>query len=214
MEIVDQLVDRLLSSNEVLLLVDEIYSNSKFNVWPKKENIFRSLQLCPISKTKIVILGQDPYYQPNVADGLAFSTKSSNTPASLKNIFDEIKSEYPNSSFKSNSLESWSNQGVLLLNTSLTVIENKPLSHEHEWIWFINELINIINNNCKDIIFMLWGLKAQNWSKIINNNHIILSTSHPSPFSVDKGFKGSNIFKHANEILFKLNKKPINWNTE
>ncbi|MBD5423235.1 MAG: uracil-DNA glycosylase [Mycoplasma sp.] len=209
---IDKLLHKIIKSQKYENRLNNIYSSNK-NIFPNRNDVFRAFKLCPLSKTKVVIFGQDPYYTKGVADGLAFSTRSNKTPASLKNIFKEIKLEYPNSLFSSNNLESWANQGVLLLNTSLTVEENLPLKNSLLWMDFIREILNLINNHCNNIIFVLWGNQAIKLKKYISKNHYILESSHPSPLSANKGFIGNNHFKKINEILKSLNLDTINWNT-
>ena len=206
-------IDSLLNSKEVIDLVEQIYSTNK-NVFPKKINIFRSFELIKNANLKVVIFGQDPYYQFGVADGLAFSSQQHKTPASLKNIFKEIKNEYPNIINKSNDLSCWAKQGVLLLNTSLTVEENNPLSHSLLWEKVIDNVIKILNESEEHLVFVLWGNNAkQIRSKINKNKHIILSSAHPSPFSANKGFFGNGHFKKINDHLRKQNKNEIDWST-
>ena len=209
---IDKLLHKIIKSQKYENRLNNIYSSNK-NIFPNRNDVFRAFKLCPLSKTKVVIFGQDPYYTKGIADGLAFSTRSNKTPASLKNIFREIKLEYPNSLFSSNNLESWANQGVLLLNTSLTVEENLPLKNGLLWMDFIKEILNLINNHCNNIIFVLWGNQAIKLKKYISKNHYILESSHPSPLSANKGFIGNNHFKKINEILKSLNLDTINWNT-
>ncbi|WP_022935687.1 uracil-DNA glycosylase [Mesomycoplasma moatsii] len=213
MKQVDIKVKGLINSDKTQSILEKIYSNSEQNVFPKKENIFKALELCPLSQTKVVIFGQDPYYQINVADGLAFSSQNKITPASLKNIFKEIKNEYPNATFNTNDLSCWAKQGVLLLNSSLTVVEQQPMSHNNKWDFFINEIINFINNDLEVVIFLLWGSNAKKFKKQINDKHFVLTSAHPSPLSADKGFFNNGHFKRVNEILKLLNKKEINWST-
>ena len=202
---------KILNSPKTQRLIDEIYKQN--NICPKKENVFNAFKFCNLNDLKIVIFGQDPYYQKNVADGLAFSTKENKTPASLVNIFKELKNEFPNFICNSNNLQLWAQQGILLLNTSLTVEQDKPLSHKEKWDFLIYDIIDLINQNNKNVIFLLWGNQAKKWKKFIDiNKHYVLETSHPSPLSANKGFLGSNIFQKSNNLLKKLDKKPIDWN--
>lgn len=196
----------------------EVIKNEYENkiIFPSKENIFKAFKLCPINKTKVVIFGQDPYYQDGVADGLAFSTKQLKTPASLQNIFRELKNQFPNIKIQTNDLSYWARQGVLLLNTSLTVEKNKPNSHkEIGWDYFIKKVIEYINDNLSGVIFVLWGNNAKSLVKYINSNkHHILTSAHPSPLSAYNGFFGNKHFIKINQILSEENKSEIDWNLE
>ena len=184
-------------------------------VYPSKNNIFNAFDLCEYKNLKVVILGQDPYHQPNQAQGLAFSTpKNIKNPPSLVNILKEIKSSLGyNSSYIEGDLTSLAKQGVLLLNTVLTVEDSKPNSHKDKgWEFFTDNIISYISNNKKDIIFLLWGAYAIKKSKLINkNNHHILTAPHPSPLSSYRGFFGCNHFFKTNQILKTLNKNEIKW---
>ncbi|MBR4025722.1 MAG: uracil-DNA glycosylase [Mycoplasmataceae bacterium] len=214
MDKIDDKLKQLISSKDIQNLINKAYNTTE-NVLPKKDNLFEALKLCPLSKTKVVIFGQDPYYTKGVADGLAFSTTSYKTPLSLQNIFKQIKTEYPNCQFKSNNLSTWAKQGVLLLNSCLTVIENKPLSHsELGWDKLIISIINLINENLENIVFVLWGNNAKKLINLIDQTkHFVLFSAHPSPLSANKGFFGNNHFKKINQFLIKVNKEPIDWNT-
>ena len=214
MDKIDDKLKQLISSKDIQNLINKAYNTTE-NILPKRENLFKALKLCPLSKTKVVIFGQDPYYTKDVADGLAFSTTSYKTPLSLQNIFKQIKTEYPNCQFKSNNLSAWAKQGVLLLNSCLTVIENKPLSHsELGWDKLIISIINLINENLENIVFVLWGNNAKKLINLIDQTkHFVLFSAHPSPLSANKGFFGNNHFKKINQFLIKVNKEPIDWNT-
>lgn len=178
---------------------------------PLKENIFRSLTFFDYEKTKVVILGQDPYHKKNMADGLAFSTQLNILPKSLNNIFKEI---YLSTGIcrKKPNLEDWAAQGILLLNTILTVELDKPLSNQNMgWEIFTKNLIKFLDCKNKNIIYLLMGKKAINYAKFIKNSKFILTTNHPSPLSCYINFFGTNAFKKINEILIILNLNPINW---
>lgn len=208
---IDEKLNELILSEKYQNIIKEIYKNK--NTVPSKENLFRAFKLSPLSKTKIVIMGQDPYYVKDMADGLAFSTNLNVVPKSLNNIFIEIKNEYPNVVFNSPSLTSWANQGVLLLNSSLTCEINKPLIHKNYWTSFVLEVINLINLYKENVVFVLWGMEAQKLENIINKEkHKILSSSHPSPLSATKGFFGNNHFLLINKFLKATNQEEINWN--
>lgn len=182
-----------------------------FIVYPPTPRIFYFSHFFPIEKTNVVILGQDPYHNAEQATGLAFDVpKKMRIPPSLANIRREVKKDY--SRAKCN-LEDWARQGVLLLNHTLTVTEKRPNSHSHiGWGEFTNKILEYINKNCKNVVFMLWGAFAMQKQKIVDDKeHLVLLTSHPSPFSYSKGFKDCGHFKKANEYLKENNKKEINW---
>ncbi|WP_185849119.1 uracil-DNA glycosylase [Blattabacterium cuenoti] len=190
-----------------------------FVCFPKQENIFSCFKYCSFKKLKVVIIGQDPYYKENQADGLCFSVSDGLPfPPSLKNIFTEVnnclnndkKNLYPTSG----SLIHWAKQGVLLLNSILTVRKDYPLSHKNiGWEFFTDQIIRTISNRKKNIVFLLWGKYAQRKISLINSfhNHYILKTSHPSPFSAHMGFFGSKHFEKTNDFLKKIGKKTILW---
>ena len=192
--------------------IEEEYKTK--TIYPPKKEIFNAFKLCPLNKTKVVILGQDPYHEKGQAHGLAFSTPEGHPiPRSLKNIFKEIQSEYDYPIPDSGCLEYWAKQGVFLLNTALTVEEGKANSHSKcGWQTFTDNVIKILNEQKNPIVFLLWGKQAELKKEILNNpNHLVLISSHPSPFSARRGFFGSNHFKLANEFLMKNNLKEIDW---
>ncbi len=182
-------------------------------VYPPKDKIFRSLKLVDYSKVKVVILGQDPYHGPHQANGLAFAVESGVlAPPSLKNIFKEIALEYPDFEAKTD-LENWAKQGVLLLNTVLTVRENCAFSHRGQgWELFTNKVIHSLNDMKTPVVFLLWGAAAQTKEAMITSPlHKILKAPHPSPLSSHRGFFGCGHFKKANEFLIENNLTPIQW---
>lgn len=188
------------------------YNNTE--IYPKKENIFNSLKLTSFSDTKVVILGQDPYHGENQAHGLSFSvTPKVKIPPSLKNIYKELKDdlgyEIPNNGF----LENWSKQGVLLLNTVLTVRKGEAYSHKGKgWETLTDAIIEKLNQREDPIVFILWGNGAISKEKIITNpRHLIIKSVHPSPLSARRGFFGSKPFSKTNEFLKSLGKETINW---
>ncbi|MBR4448432.1 uracil-DNA glycosylase [Methanobrevibacter sp.] len=183
-------------------------------IYPPYEEIFNAFKLTPIDNVKVVILGQDPYHEAGQAHGLAFSTPEGRPiPRSLKNIFKEINAEYGFPIPESGCLESWAKQGVFLLNTVLTVEDGNANSHSKcGWQTFTDDVIKILNNRNQPIVFLLWGKQAEKKKELITNpNHLVLITSHPSPFSARRGFLGCNHFKLANEYLAKNNMEEINW---
>lgn len=184
-------------------------------VFPKKENIFKAFTLTKLDNLKVVILGQDPYHGVGQAQGLAFSTPSNiKNPPSMQNILKEIESDLGRKSVCENGdLTTWAEQGVLLLNTVLTVQESKAGSHQKlGWEIFTDNIIKYISQNCNDIVFLLWGSPAIKKSNLIDKNrHHILSSAHPSPLSAYRGFFGCKHFSKTNDILKTLNKKEIIW---
>ena len=184
-------------------------------IYPKAENVFNALNACPYNNVKVVIIGQDPYHEPNQAHGLSFSVeKDVVLPPSLKNIYKEIEAEFGYSMPKSNgNLSSWAKQGVLLLNSVLTVQKGLANSHKGKgWEQFTSEIVKQLNRREKPLIFILWGNGAKNVGAVVDKNkHFVLSSAHPSPLSAYNGFFGCNHFKKANEILESLGEEPINW---
>lgn len=183
-------------------------------VYPRREAVFRALDLTPLQKVKAVILGQDPYHEPGQAHGLAFSVPDGiDLPPSLKNIYEEIRSEY-NCGFRtSGDLEAWARQGVLLLNTVLTVRAHEANSHAgHGWETFTDAVLEQLSQQDQPIVFMLWGNPAQKKERLIKGcGHLILKTSHPSPLSVYRGFRGCGHFRACNDFLIKNGIEPIDW---
>jgi len=184
-------------------------------IFPTEENVFNAFKISSFAITKVVIIGQDPYHKKGQAHGLAFSVPNGITPPpSLKNIFKEISSDLGIKMQEKGNLENLGEQGVLLLNTVLTVREKQPGSHQKlGWENFTNTVISKLSLEKKGLIFLLWGAFAHNKSSLINKRkHYILKTTHPSPLSAYKGFLGSKHFSKTNDILIKNNQKPINWN--
>lgn len=185
-------------------------------IYPKAENVFNSINQVPLEKIKVVIIGQDPYHEPNQAHGLSFSVENGvMLPPSLKNIFKEIEAETGVVN-KSGNLIKWAKQGVLLLNTVLTVERGKANSHKGMgWENITTKIIQIINEQNTPIVFLLWGSQAQSFAKYLNNpNHLVLKCAHPSPLSAFNGFFGCNHFVKANEFLTSHNVQPIDWSTD
>lgn len=181
---------------------------------PSPEKILKAFEITNFNDLKIVILGQDPYHGIKQANGLSFAVeKELKTPPSLKNIFIEVFEDTKEKPKASKNLEFWAKQGVLLLNSSLTV--NQGLANSHNkigWHLFTNKVLKEISNHKKNIVFFLWGKNAQKKRKFINHSkHLVLYTSHPSPLSVYKGFKGCKHFSKANEYLLKNNINKIIW---
>ena len=184
-------------------------------IYPDKYKIFEALKLTDYEDVKIVILGQDPYHGFGQAQGLSFSTpKEIKNPPSMMNILKEIKDDLQKDSVcVDGDLTPWAKDGVLLLNTILTVEESLPKSHHNlGWEIFTDNIIKYINDNCQDVIFLLWGSPAISKSKLIDiKKHHILTAPHPSPLSSYRGFFGCKHFSKTNEILKSLGKKEINW---
>lgn len=183
-------------------------------IFPNEENIFNAFNYTTFDNLKVVILWQDPYHWENQAHWLSFSVqKWVKIPPSLKNIYKELHNEYWYEIPEHGNLESWAQQWVLLLNSILTVEESQPASHAKIW-WekFSDNVISHISQEKQGIIFLLWWAFAQSKKTLIDTTkHIILETSHPSPFSAHRGFLWSQCFKKTNEILETYNKKPIDW---
>lgn len=183
-------------------------------IYPKMHNIYNALKYTDYNDVKVVIIGQDPYHGPNQAHGLCFSVQDNvPLPASLKNIFKELSSDvnipYP----RTGNLTKWAKQGVLLLNTVLTVREHLPNSHKNKgWEIFTSRVIELLNNRSEPIIFVLWGNDAKQKRTLITNpNHYVLTAAHPSPLSAYNGFFGCRHFSKINEILIQNKKQPIDW---
>ena len=184
-------------------------------VFPEKQNIFKAFSLTKLDNLKVVILGQDPYHGFGQAQGLAFSTPSNiKNPPSMQNILKEIENDLGKKSIcEDGDLTPWAKQGVLLLNTILTVEEAKPKSHHNlGWEVFTDNIIKYISDNCEDTIFILWGSPAISKTKLIDRKkHHILTAPHPSPLSSYRGFFGCKHFSQTNDILKSLNKEAIIW---
>ena len=184
-------------------------------VFPEKQNIFKAFSLTKLDNLKVVILGQDPYHGFGQAQGLAFSTPANiKNPPSMQNILKEINSDLGKKSIcEDGDLTPWAKQGVLLLNTILTVEEAKPKSHHNlGWEVFTDNVIKYISDNCEDTIFILWGSPAISKTKLIDRKkHHILTAPHPSPLSSYRGFFGCKHFSQTNDILKSLNKEAIIW---
>ena len=184
-------------------------------VFPEKQNIFKAFSLTKLDNLKVVILGQDPYHGFGQAQGLAFSTPANiKNPPSMQNILKEIQSDLGKKSIcEDGDLTPWAKQGVLLLNTILTVEEAKPKSHHNlGWEVFTDNVIKYISDNCEDTIFILWGSPAISKTKLIDTKkHHILTAPHPSPLSSYRGFFGCKHFSQTNNILKSLNKEAIIW---
>lgn len=199
---------------ELMQQVENEYQNTI--CFPPKELIFNAFEQFDFQQTKVVIIGQDPYHGTGEANGLCFSVNDGIAiPPSLKNIFSEINSEYDRLLFPtSGNLERWAKQGILLLNAGLTVRKDEANSHKHlKWNIFTDAVIRHLNENCENVVFLLWGNFAHKKGKIVDRNkHLVLETGHPSPLSANRGFWfGNNHFKQTNEYLKQNKKAEIEW---
>ena len=183
-------------------------------IYPDMYDIYNALHYTDYKNVKVVILGQDPYHGPGQAHGLSFSVKPGvQAPPSLMNIFKELHDDLgcyiPNNGY----LKKWADQGVLLLNTVLTVRAGQPNSHRNiGWEHFTDRVITLLNNREDPVVFILWGKNAQSKLNIINNpRHFIIKSPHPSPYSAHRGFFGSKPFSKANNFLISIGKEPIDW---
>ncbi len=184
-------------------------------IYPSAENVFNAFRLTEFSDVKVVILGQDPYHGPNQAHGLCFSVQPGvKTPPSLVNIYKELAQDIPGFEIPNHGyLKSWAEQGVLLLNTVLTVEQGQANSHANSgWETFTDHVIDALNQYGEKIVFLLWGAHAQKKGRMINRDkHYVLAGPHPSPLSAHRGFFGCKHFSKTNQILTALGKAPIDW---
>ena len=186
-------------------------------VYPKADEIFTAFHLTPLDKVKVVFIGQDPYHNEGQAHGLCFSVKPRvEIPPSLVNIYQELKDDLGCRIPNHGCLTSWADQGVLLLNTVLTVQAHKPMSHRGVgWEQFTDAAIQKVNEQDRPIVFILWGKPAQEKEKMLNNpKHLILKAPHPSPLSAYRGFFGSKPFSQTNNFLASHGVEPVNWQIE
>lgn len=184
------------------------------DIFPSKDNIFTALKLTSYEEVKVVIIGQDPYFNAGKAHGLSFSVPDNMPiPPSLQNIYKELESDLGIKPFSSGNLTKWAKEGVLLLNAILTVEKDKAASHKNlGWELLTDYIIKIINLKDEPVVFILWGNFAKAKKHLITNKkHLIIESSHPSPFACRSGFFGSKPFSKTNEFLIKNNIKPINW---
>lgn len=192
--------------------VREQYSISQ--VFPPGKEIFAAFDASPFHLTKVVIIGQDPYHGDGQANGLCFSVKPGiEMPPSLVNIFKEVCSDTGAPFPENGDLTRWANQGVLLLNSTLTVKAHTPKSHSGKgWEQFTDKVVHLLAEHCQNIVFILWGADAKRKCEFIDRNrHLVLSSAHPSPLSAYRGFFGNHHFSIANDYLIKHGKIPINW---
>lgn len=207
----------IINSSNIHLKLDSILNSinklDKNNIYPSSENIFRALNLTNFKDVKVVIIGQDPYHGKNEANGLAFSINNDvKITPSLRNIFKELQNDL-NIKRTNTDLSSWAKQGVLLINSILTVEKDKPLSHSDiGWQEITNFIIKYINDNKNHVVFVLWGNYANKFKNLIDSKkHYVIESSHPSPLSATRGFFGSKPFSKINNYLIKNNQSAIDW---
>ena len=189
------------------------YKSGK-TIYPKPQNIFNAFNLCPLSDVKVVIIGQDPYHEPGQAHGLCFSVENGiDLPPSLVNIYKEIESDIGHKSKTNGDLSYWAHQGVLLLNSTLTVQAHQAASHSGKgWETFTDAVIRAVSENRKNVVYLLWGSFAQKKADCVNaEQNLILKSAHPSPLSAYRGFFGNHHFSKTNEYLIAHGKTPIDW---
>lgn len=206
-----------LFSDEKYIKIREFLKHeySNYTVYPDMYDLYNCFRYTPLNKLKAVILGQDPYHEPNQAHGLCFSVKPNvPLPPSLQNIYKEIESDLGIKEPRCGDLTKWANEGVLLLNTTLTVREHIANSHSKcGWAWFTDSVIKLISENTENTVFILWGGNARSKAPLIDKNrHLILQCAHPSPLSAYNGFFGCKHFSKTNEYLISHGKSPIDWN--
>ena len=183
-------------------------------IYPEPKNIFNAFNLCPLPDVKVVIIGQDPYHEPHQAHGLCFSVESGvDLPPSLQNIYKEIESDLGRPSPTHGDLTSWAGQGVLLLNSTLTVAAHLAASHAgHGWEQFTDAVIRALAMRRENIVYMLWGSYAQRKAEFVDGTrNLILKSVHPSPLSAHRGFFGNHHFSRANEYIVQHGGQPIQW---
>ncbi|MDH5608441.1 MAG: uracil-DNA glycosylase [Cyclobacteriaceae bacterium] len=197
---------------ELVFFVKEEYNSRR--IYPPGSQVFRSFEFSPYEKTRIVILGQDPYHGPGQAHGLCFSVNDGvPLPPSLRNIYKEIKNDLGLEIPVSGNLQRWATQGILLLNATLTVRDGQPGSHQGKgWEQFTDRVISLLSENKENLVFMLWGSYAQKKGAMIDRSrHLVLEAPHPSPLSVHRGFFGCHHFSKANLYLEKHGLDKVDW---
>lgn len=210
-----KLLDKELAKPYMQQLRQQLMNDYKTDtVYPNHEDILKALELTSLEDVKVVILGQDPYHGPGQAHGLSFSVPNGiKTPPSLLNIFKELSTDLNVPRPTQTDLTPWARQGVLLLNTTLTVLAGSPLSHAFlGWETFTDEILKCINDERESVVFILWGAHALKKVKFIDRNkHLVITSPHPSPLSAYRGFLGSKPFSTTNEFLIQKSIKPIDW---
>lgn len=188
------------------------YSTQK--IYPPGKLIFNAFEKCPFEKTKVVILGQDPYHEPGQAHGLCFSVPDGvSFPPSLQNIFKEIQNDLAIAVPKSGNLERWAQQGVFLLNATLTVRAHQAGSHQKKgWETFTDKVVQLLSESGDHLVFLLWGAYAQRKGELIDTKkHLVMKSVHPSPLSAHRGFFENHQFSQSNDYLKSHGKEPVNW---
>jgi uracil-DNA glycosylase len=185
----------------------------RHRVYPAPDEVFAALHLTPYADTRVVILGQDPYHGPGQAHGLCFSVRDGVAlPPSLVNIYKELSADLGIAAPRHGNLEAWARQGVLLLNTTLTVRSGSAASHQGKgWETFTDEVIRAVNAKDHPVVFILWGSHARRKRALLDARHVIIESAHPSPLSAHNGFFGSKPFSRTNEALQRAGLKPIDW---
>lgn len=198
---------------ELMKFLDDEYKHQL--VYPKQSLMFQAFNSCPFEKVKVVIIGQDPYHTKGMADGMCFSVPEciGKLPPSLKNIFKELNEDIGLNKGTNGNLEAWAKQGVLLMNTVLTVRESEADSHAGRgWEHFTDAVIRELNARKKNVVYILWGNKAQMKASVVDeNNNLVLSGPHPSPLSAHRGFFGGKYFSKTNDFLRTISVKEISW---
>ncbi len=212
----DELLSPLFSDEKYLKIREFLkYEYSHYIVYPDMYDLYNCFRFTPLEKLKAVILGQDPYHEPGQAHGLCFSVKPGvPLPPSLQNIYKEIESDLGIREPDCGDLTKWAEEGVLLLNTTLTVREHIANSHSKcGWAWFTDSVIKLISENTEHTVFILWGGNARGKAPLIDPaRHLILQSAHPSPLSAYNGFFGSKPFSKTNDYLISHGKAPVDWN--
>jgi uracil-DNA glycosylase len=183
-------------------------------VYPPKDEVFAALHLTPLAEVKVVILGQDPYHGPGQAHGLCFSVRAGvRPPPSLRNIFTELHADLGIDPPADGDLTSWARQGVLLLNTTLTVRAHEAASHQRKgWETFTDRVLEAVDAQPRTVVFILWGASARRKRALIDTSrHVVIESPHPSPLSAHRGFFGSRPFSRANEALVAAGREPVDW---
>ena len=211
----DELLAPLFSDERYLKIREFLkHEYSHYTVYPDMYDLYNCFRYTPLDQLKVVLLGQDPYHEPNQAHGLCFSVqKGVKLPPSLVNIYRELQNDLGIPPSDSGDLSAWARQGVLLLNTSLTVRAHVANSHSKcGWSWFTDNVIRLISENKENVVFILWGGNARSKKPLIDKNkHLIIESAHPSPLSAYNGFFGSKPFSKTNEYLQNQGIPPINW---
>lgn len=195
------------------LFLQTEYQQKKI-IFPSAQNYFRALDLVDLESVRVVLLGQDPYHGEGQAHGLCFSVQEGTAfPPSLQNIFKELRSDLGIEPPKSGDLTAWAEQGVLLLNSVLTVEKDKAASHQQQgWEIFTDKIISVVNDNCESVVFILWGAYAQKKAAFVDRKkHFVIESPHPSPLSSHRGFFGSKPFSKTNQWLESKGLKTIRW---